>query len=420
MESFLQRAAFDPEVERRVACILSDVRNEGNRAVLRYIREFDGARLTEAQLAVGRDEIETARRAVDRDTWRALNEARKRVTAFARQGMRRTWKIPTACRGWLGERFMPFDRVGVYIPGGRAPLVSTVIMTVTLAKVAGVAEIVACTPCDRKGRISPPLLAALDQCGATEIYRVGGAQAIGMLAYGTETVRKVRKIVGPGGPFVTAAKRQIYGHVAVDLVAGPSEIAVLADETADPRYVAADLLSQLEHGTGWEKALLVTCSSELAKKAQKEFVKQTRTLSHSVTIARSVAQGNVLFVVVNSPAEGIELCNSFAPEHLELMLSNATRHLRAVRCAGAVFVGEWTPEAAGDYAAGPSHVLPTGGAAAMFSGLSVDDFRRRSSTIFYTRRDLAQALPIIRAFGRVEGLTAHVRSALYRFEKERE
>ena len=317
--------------------------------------------------------------------------------------------------GELGEQFVPFDRVGIYIPGGAAPLASTVFMTVTLAKVAGVPEIVACTPSDAKGAVNPYILYALELAGATEIYRMGGIQAIGLMAYGTKTVRKVQKIVGPGGAYVTAAKRHVYGDVSLDSVAGPSEIAILADETAPAECVAADLLSQAEHGTGQEKALLVTNSNALAAAVAIQLVQQAETLSRKAAIQKVLEKGT-LIVTVNTLDEGMELCNQFAPEHLEIMVREPRSWLRKVRSAGAVFFGTWTPEAAGDFVAGPSHVLPTGGTASMFSGLTVDDFRRRTSFMAFTRADLQETLPVIEEFGRVEGLDGHARAARIRFE----
>ncbi|MCX7590021.1 MAG: histidinol dehydrogenase [Kiritimatiellae bacterium] len=417
IDAFFERGVFDGEVEEAVAKILGDVRRDGNRAVTRYARLFDGVRLRPSQFLVRDSEIRLAVRQVDRATRRGVKEARDRVACFARAAMRGEWRVRTREGGWLGERFAPLDRVGVYIPGGAAPLASTVVMTVTLARVAGVREIVACTPCDRHGRVNPVVLFALRLCGATEVYRVGGAHAIAMLAYGTETIRKVQKIVGPGGPFVTAAKRQVYGHVAIDLPAGPSEIAVLADESADPVVVTADLLSQVEHGTGWERALLVATSPGLALRVRDELQKRVRLLKRKEAVERVLARKGILLVVVRSAAEGLELCNRFAPEHLELMIRRPSLWSRKARCAGAVFIGRWTPEAAGDFAAGPSHVLPTGGTACMFSGLTVDDFRRRTSVIAYSRRDLERAMSIIQTFGRVEGLDGHVESAFVRFRK---
>jgi histidinol dehydrogenase len=335
---------------------------------------------------------------------------------FGKGGMRKDWTMPTSKGGLLGEQFVPLARVGAYIPGGAAPLASSALMTVTLARVAGVTEIVACTPADRNGRIDPYLLYALDLAGVTEIYKLGGIQAIGAMAYGTKTVRKVQKIVGPGGPYVTAVKRIVYGEVDLDMVAGPSEIAVLADDTAPAQYVAADLLSQAEHGTGHEKAMLVTPSAKLAEAVRKELIRQSESLSRFEAVKDVLNNGTMLVVVDNLDA-GMELCNMFAPEHLELLTREPLRWVKSVKNAGAVFVGAWTPECAGDFVAGPSHVLPTGGTAAIFSGLSVDSFRRRTSIISFTRADLTESLPVIEAFGRVEKLDAHARSARIRFEK---
>ncbi len=415
VERFLKRPAFSDEAEAVARDVLGAVRARGEAAVLEYAARFDGAVLAPGHLRVGAAEIADAGRAVDAPFRAAVREARRRIAAFAGAGRKRDWTMRGPGGGRLGERFVPFDRVGVYVPGGAAPLASTALMTATLAAVAGVPEIVVCTPADKDGVVNPYLLYAAAKAGATEIYRVGGIHAIGMLAYGTRRVAKVQKIVGPGGTYVTAAKRLVYGHVALDLVAGPSEIAVLADESADPRFAAADLLSQAEHGTGWEKVLFVGVSRALVEAVAAETVRQAALLSRREAIARVMRHG-MLFAVVESLDDGVELCNRFAPEHLELLVRRPRACLKAIRCAGAVFLGRWTPEAAGDFVAGPSHVLPTGGAAAMFSGLTVDDFLRRSSVIEFSRRDLALALPTIDAFGRVEGLDGHARSARIRFE----
>jgi len=413
--SFLKRPAFDPVAEHTAREALENVRLNGDSAVLKYIQDFDGVTVKPDGLRVAMAELAEARDTVDPQFRIAARETYKRVTTFSRAGMKKDWKIFSPKGGELGEQFVPFDRVGVYVPGGQAPLVSSVLMTVTLAKVAGVQEIVVCTPSDSQGRVNPYILFALELAGATEIYRVGGIQAIGMMAYGTKTVRKVQKIVGPGGAYVTAAKKLVYGEVALDLVAGPSEIAILADETAPAECVAADLLSQAEHGTGHEKALLVTNSTSLANKVAEQVLIQAETLSRKQAIYRVLEKG-MLLVVVNTLDEGMELCNLFAPEHLEILVREPRNWLRKVRAAGAVFFGNWTPESAGDFVAGPSHVLPTGGTATMFSGLTVDDFRRRTSFMAFTRADLQETLPVIEAFGRVEGLDAHARAARIRFE----
>jgi len=415
---FLSRPAFDDKAEETAVEVLAEVKNNGNKAVLDFAKRFDGVSLNVRQLRVTDSEIRDAEKAVDPAFKRAARETCKRVSSFARKGMRKDWTTPAPRGGVLGEKFTPLDRVGVYVPGGEAPLASTALMSIPLARVAGVEEIVVCTPCGPDGVIAPLLLYAIVMAGATEIYRVGGIHAIGMMAYGTPTVAKVQKIVGPGGPYVTAAKRQVYGRVALDLVAGPSEIAVLADDSANPAFVACDLLSQAEHGTGWEKALLVTNSMVVAKAVDKELDRLAASLSRKAAIRRVMKRG-MLLVVVGTLDDGIQLCNRFAPEHLELMVRRPKAWLKKVRCAGAVFLGQWTPESVGDFVAGPSHVLPTGGSAAMFAGLTVDDFRRRTSFVEFTRNDLLDVVPVIEAFGRVEGLDAHARSASIRFEGTR-
>lgn len=413
--AFLKRPAFDPAAESAAREILEDIRRDGDVAVARHVRDFDGVSLKPGDFRVTAAEIVKARDTVDPQFRIAARETYKRVTAFARGGMKKDWKMFSSKGGELGEQFVPFDRVGVYIPGGAAPLVSTVFMTVTLAKVAGVPEIVACTPSDKDGNVNPYILFALEMAGATEVYRVGGIQAIGLMAYGTKTVPKVQKIVGPGGAYVTAAKRLVYGEVALDLVAGPSEVAILADETAPAEFVAADLLAQAEHGTGQEKALLVTNSSQLAGAVANQLEQQAAKLGRKQAVQKVLEKGTLL-VAVNTLDEGMELCNRFAPEHLEIMVREPRNWLRKVRSAGAVFFGTWTPESVGDFVAGPSHVLPTGGTAAMFSGLTVDDFRRRTSFMAFTRADLQETLSVIEAFGRVEGLDAHAKAARVRFE----
>jgi len=415
IDAFLKRPAFDPDAERAAATVLADIRANGDAAVLAAAKRFDGVDLKPSEMLVTAEQLAEASREVAPPVRRAVREAYRRVTAFAKAGLRKDWQMTTRHGGRLGERFLPLDRVGVYIPGGGAPLASTAIMTATLAKVAGVREIVACTPCGKDKSVNPVLLHALKIAGATEVYRIGGIQAIGMMAYGTQSVPAVQKIVGPGGAYVTAAKRQVYGHVALDLVAGPSEIAILADKTAKPAWVAADLLSQLEHGTGHEKALLVTDSAELAQGVSDQLAWQTPQLSRAARVTPMLEKG-LLLVVVPTLDQGAELCNRFAPEHLELMVSRPRQFLPRLTAAGAIFVGHWTPESAGDFAAGPSHVLPTGGAARSFSGLTVDDFRRRTSIIEYARNDLRDAREIIETFGAIEGLDAHARAVSIRFQ----
>ncbi len=416
IEAFLRRPAFDPKAESIAAELLADVRARGDAAVLDAAKRIDGVSLRLHDMLVSDEELAAAEKSVSPDVRRNVRESHRRVSAFAKAGLRKDWHVATRHGGRLGERFLPLDRVGVYIPGGTAPLASTAIMTAALAKVAGVREIVACTPCGRDGKVNPVLLFALKVAGATEIYRVGGSQAVGLMAYGTKTVRPVQKIVGPGGAFVTAAKRLVYGHVALDLVAGPSEICVIADRKADPAWLAADLLSQIEHGTGHEKALFITDDADLAKAVSDEILRQLPALPRAGRMAPTIGSGGLMLVVVPDLDKACELANAFAPEHLEIVLANARHYLPKLTCAGAIFVGQWTPESVGDFAAGPSHVLPTGGAAAKFSGLTVEDFRRRTSVIEYARDDLVDALPVIKTFGAIEGLDAHTRSATIRID----
>jgi len=414
--NFLSRSAFPEEAEKAASEVLAAIRAEGDAAVARYVEKFEGVRLAPKRFRVTDKELAAAEAAVSPDLKRAVKDAYARVMRFSKASLRKPWTMKTPKGGTAGEFFSPMDRVGVYVPGGTAPLASTSVMTVTLAKAAGVKEIVACTPAGPTGTPNPVLLYALKLAGATEVYRVGGIQAIGLMAFGTKTVKKVQKIVGPGNAYVTAAKRQVYGYVGIDQVAGPSEIAVLADGTVSAQWVAADLLSQAEHGSGWEKSLLVTQSKAFAEEVKRVLFEQTQTLSRKELVQRVIDRDGILFAVTPTIGEGLELVNRFAPEHFEIMCKDALKLMKGVRAAGAVFAGAWTPESAGDFVAGPSHVLPTGGAANMFNGLTPDDFRRRHSFVAFTKGDLAQTKSTIEAFARVEGLDAHGRAATIRFE----
>jgi histidinol dehydrogenase len=411
---FNARPAFPEEAEKAAAAALAEIRSRGDDAVLELVARFEGFSAPRAS-ALRVDLSKVSAKGIDAGIVRAVRDAHRRVLAFSKASLRRDWSIRSPRGGKLGEFYSPMDRVGVYVPGGTAPLASTSVMTVTLAKAAGVREIVACTPAGRTGEVNPVLLYALKLAGATEVYRVGGIQAIGMMAFGTRTCRKVQKIAGPGNAFVTAAKRQVYGYVAIDQVAGPSEIAVLTDGSVDVRWIAADLLSQAEHGSGWEKSLCVCTSERLAEDIRAEVLRQAATLSRKALVQRVIDRDGMLVVVVKSVAEGLEIVNDFAPEHFEIMTRDALRVMKGVRSAGAVFAGPWTPESAGDFVAGPSHVLPTGGAADMFNGLTPDDFRRRHSFVAFTRADLSETRPTIEAFAAVEGLDGHGRAASIRF-----
>ena len=411
------RPAFDGEAESVAAQILTDIRRRGEPAVFAAISRIEKLVLKPSELRVGDDEFEAAWRKTPAETRARIQEAHDRVADFARHSMRPDWEMPTPHGGKLGEYFTPLDRVGVYVPGGTAPLASTVVMTVTLAQVAGVREIVACTPGGRDKTVRPEILCAMKICGVTDCYRIGGIQAIGLMAYGMRKIEPVQKIVGPGNAYVTAAKRLVYGTVALDLVAGPSEVAVLADDSANPEWVAADLVAQAEHGSGHERALLVTTSETLAKKTMDAIRRQVAVRSRRALVARVAENDGILLVVVPDLDTGIELVDMFAPEHFELAVRDPAAYAKKAHHAGAVFAGHWTPESAGDFAAGPSHVLPTGGAARAFGGLTVEDFRRRTSLVQYAEEDLRDALPIIRKFADIEGLDGHRNAADVRFER---
>ena len=414
IDTFNARPAFPEEAEKAATSALALVRARGDQAVMELVAKFEGFR-AKSPNALRIDLARVSEKGIDPMLLRAVKDAHARVLRFSKASLRKDWKMKTPRGGSAGEFFTPMDRVGVYVPGGTAPLASTSIMTVTLAKAAGVKEIVACTPAGKDGRVNPVLLYALKLAGATEVYRVGGIQAIGMMAFGTRTCRRVQKIAGPGNAFVTSAKRQVYGYVAIDQVAGPSEIAVLTDGSVDRRWIAADILSQAEHGSGFEKSLCVCTDAELAEGIRQEILDQMKSLSRRALVERVIDRDGIMIVVANSVAEGLEVVNRFAPEHFEIMTKNATNVMKGVRAAGAVFAGAWTPESAGDFVAGPSHVLPTGGAANMFNGLTPDDFRRRHSFVAFTKADLAETKATIEAFAKVEGLDGHGRAASIRF-----
>jgi histidinol dehydrogenase len=311
--------------------------------------------------------------------------------------------------GRVGEKFDPIQRVGIYIPGGTAPLVSTALMTITLAKVAGCPEIVACSPSS-----DPALHYAMRLAGATEIYRVGGAQAVAAMALGTRTIRRVNKIYGPGNAYVTAAKRLLFGVVGIDMLSGPSELLVLADDSADPRFIAADLIAQAEHGSGYERVWLVTTSKRILREVPQASWELVAGVSRAGFIHRAIER-NAVLVLAKDLDQAAVIANQMAPEHCELMTRQNARILRQLITAGAIFIGPWSPTAVGDYLAGPSHALPTGGAGAWFAGLTVDQFQRRTSIIEMNRASLKKSLPALSALGTVEGLDAHVQSARVRF-----
>ena len=408
LQSLKRSAEAHPQVRKTVQDVLEAIRTEGDSALLEFTERFGGPRLTAKQLRV------SGKPKVDADTKEAIATAHANVLAFARKSLRENWTMKNAQGGLVGERFDPFRRVGIYVPGGTAPLVSTAVMTVTLAAAAGVPEIVVTTPCDAEGHVNEALHFALEYCGATEIYRVGGAQAIGVLAHGTETIKPVQKIFGPGNAYVVEAKRQVFGHVAIDLLPGPSEILVLADGSAKAAWVAADLLAQAEHGKG-SAILFVTDSAKLLKDVEANIEKQLAALSRQDQLAGVLEHGCTL-ILVKSLKDGVEIANDFAPEHIAIIAEHEDKLAARIHTAGAIFLGGYSPVVAGDFLAGPSHTLPTGGAGKAFPGLTVDMFQRRTSLVNFGAKALKNSLPTIARFSELEGLDAHGRSAAIRFE----
>ena len=410
---------FDATIEEQTRAIVEAVRNRGDEALVELTERFQGARLAPDQFAVSQAEFMAASLQADDALRAAITETSRNVAAFAKRSRRKDWSMRNSHGAQVGEKFDPFRRVGIYIPGGAAPLVSTALMTIPLARAAGCREIVVCTPCDRQGHVNPALLYAARAAGATEIYRIGGAQAIAAMALGTGAIGKVNKVFGPGNAYVVAAKRLLFGYAAIDLLPGPSELLVLADEAAQPAFIAADLLAQAEHGSSHERVWLLTTSDKILRAVQKEIERQLPRLSRREFIERALTQNGWL-VRVADLEQGIDLANQLAPEHLEIMCRQAERITRQLVAAGAIFVGNDSPTVLGDYVAGPSHVLPAGGTGASFAGLTVDQFQRRTSIVRYNNAALKKALGAVRKFSEMEGLDAHGKSAEVRFRAKKQ
>lgn len=398
------------ELIAKVGSIVDAVRAEGDAALRRFTQEFDGIRLT--GIKVSKEEIEKARQEVSEGILRIISEAAANVRKFHEKQKATSWTVHGEDGSILGQRVIPLERVGLYVPGGTAAYPSTVIMNAVPAQVAGVKEIHVFTPPNRDGGVNRIVLATCGVLGIENVYSVGGAQAIAAAAYGTETVRRVDKIVGPGNMYVAAAKKIVFGDVDIDMIAGPSEVVVLADSTADPAHVAADLLAQAEHD-GNAAAVLVTTDKVLARKVQRKVSDFLTDLSRKKIAAESMRRNGAAFVV-GEIGEGIDLVNDIAPEHLEIITESAWEHVGRVRNAGAVFVGDHSPEPVGDYFAGPSHVLPTGGTARFSSVLSVDTFVKRSSVIQYSPESFRRDAGKIKIFAQNEGLDAHALSITVR------
>jgi len=406
---------FDPTIEEQTRNIVEAVHHHGDTALLELTERFQGAKLQADQLQITQSEMLAASLKADKALRAALADTSKNVSNFARKSMRKNWSMKNSHGAVVGEKFDPFTRVGVYIPGGMAPLVSTALMTIPMAKVAGCKEIVVCTPCNKDGEVNPALLFAAKTAGATEIYRVGGAQSIAAMALGTPTIKRVQKIFGPGNAYVVAAKRLLYGYVAMDLLPGPSELLVLADDSAVPAFVAADLLAQAEHGSGYERVWLITTSSKLIQAVSKEIERQLPGCGRRELIERVLGRSTYL-IQVKDWTDGIALANQLAPEHCEVAVRNPSKLVSQLLTAGAIFIGNNSPTVLGDYVAGPSHTLPTGGAGTSFPGLSVDQFQRRTSLVEYSREALKASLPSVRTFAAMEGLDAHGKSAEIRLQ----
>ena len=414
IESLKRSYEADPAVRATVEEILGAVAKEGDEALLRYTKKFGGPDLAPYQIPVTPLEIAEACNALPAETRKAIDAARSNVRAFAKRSLRKSWFMKNRQGAITGERFDPFQRVGIYIPGGTAPLVSTAVMTCTLADAAGVPEIVAVTPAGPDGKVHPALLAALSRCGATEIYRVGGAQAIAALAHGTKTILPVQKIFGPGNSYVVEAKRQVFGKVAIDLLPGPSEVLVIADKTANPDWVAADLLAQAEHGHG-SQAILVTDSEKILTGVEKAVEKQTKLSKRPAELAKALK--NTKLILVEDMEAAIRIANEYASEHVSIATEAPGEIALQLRTSGAIFLGGLSPVVGGDFLAGPSHELPTGGAGRSFAGLTADQFQRRTSVVMFDEDSLRASLPHIETFSAIEGLDAHGRSASIRLKK---
>lgn len=408
-----RRAHPAPAIEKSVSEIIASVKTQGDAALIHYTHKFGGPQLTAKQLRVPFEDLHQAWESLAPRTRRALQAAHRNIRGFAKKSLRRSWSSWNAQGVRVAERFDPFQRVGIYVPGGTAPLVSTALMTATFAAAAGVPEIAATTPAGADGKISNELLAALYLAGTTEVYPVGGAQAVAALALGTKTIRPVVKIFGPGNAYVVEAKRQLLGCVAVDLLPGPSEVLVIADRTANPTWVAADLLAQAEHGTD-SVALLLTDSEKILTSVQGAIEAQAATLPRGEILKKSLH--DAALVLVPSVDRIVELANAFAPEHVSLQTANPRDLAARLLTTGAIYVGGFSPVAAGDFLAGPSHVLPTGGAGHSFAGLTTDQFQRRTGLVELDRRSLEKSTPYIEEFARIEGLAAHGHSARLRLE----
>lgn len=417
LENLLKRSPNSyGKFEASVAAILADVKEKGDEAVFDYTKRFDGADINAGNIVVTKEEIDEAYSLVDKQLVEVIRKALVNIREYHAKQKQYSWFDSTPNGTILGQKVTPLNRVGVYVPGGKAAYPSSVLMNIIPAKVAGVSQIIMTTPPAKDGRVNPGTLVAANEAGVDVICKVGGAQAIAAMAYGTDSIRKVDKIVGPGNIYVALAKKAVYGHVSIDSIAGPSEILVIADETANPRYVAADLLSQAEHDE-MASAILITTSEELADKVSKEIDGFVAELSRSEIISKSLENYGYI-LIARDIDEAVETANEIASEHLEIVTRDPFTVMTKIRNAGAIFLGEYSSEPLGDYFAGPNHVLPTNGTAKFFSPLGVDDFIKKSSIISYSREALEPIHEDIIKFANAERLTAHANSIKVRFENK--
>lgn len=407
IEVLLNRSQLEfGEVNKSVEDIVLNVRDNKDKAVIEYTEKFDGVKLD--SLAVTLEEIEEAYNSCDKELLDALEEARENIWDYHSKQLNNSWMDTSKPGSILGQVYTPIEKVGIYVPGGTAPYPSTVLMNAVPAKVAGVEEIVMVTPPGKDGKVSANILAAAKIAGVDKIFKAGGAQGVAALAFGTESIPKVYKVVGPGNIYVAIAKRMVYGFVDIDMIAGPSEILVIADELANPEYVAADLLSQAEHDV-LASSILITTSEKLAEQVKEEINKQTKLLSRKDIIEKSLNDFGAI-IVAKDMKEAVSLSNEIAPEHLELMVENPFELVSEIKNAGAIFLGAYSPEPLGDYFAGPNHTLPTSSTAKFYSPLSTDDFVKKSSLIYYSRENLQKHGDKIIKIAESEGLTAHANS----------
>lgn len=417
LDSLLKRSPNNyGKFEAAVAEILANIKEKGDEALFAYTKEFDKTQINAETIRVTEEEIKEAYEKVDPALIAVIRKALVNIRRYHEKQLQNSWFTSGENGTMLGQKVTPLSRVGVYVPGGKAVYPSSVLMNIVPAKVAGVSRIIMTTPPGKDGKVNPSTLVAAREAGADEIYKAGGAQAIGALAYGTKSIPKVDKIVGPGNIFVALAKKAVYGYVSIDSVAGPSEILVLADETANPRFVAADLLSQAEHDE-LASAILITTSRELADRVDEEVKGFVEVLSRKEIISKSLENFGYILIAENME-EAIEAANAIASEHVEIVTANPFEVMMKVRNAGAIFIGEYSSEPLGDYFAGPNHVLPTNGTAKFFSPLSVDDFVKKSSIVYYSKEALREIHKDIIQFAESEQLTAHANSIAVRFEEE--